>query len=141
MRLLDATVETVKADGGTRRIPSPRSINCQAIRQTRRRSWRKRAHHVRHAPPRLRRQIYRKIRDRASYAFALVSVAAVIDHSGRARMAFGGLAPKPWRVEAADQQTDPDAIADRVLQGAIGYGANDFKIPLTRRVIKAVLRE
>ena len=54
---------------------------------------------------------------------------------------LAGLAPKPWRVEAADQQTDPEAIADMVLQGAIGHGANDFKIPLTRRAIKAVLRE
>ena len=92
-------------------------------------------------PPPPGRQIYRKIRDRASYAFALVSVAAIIDKSGRARMAFGGLAPKPWRVEAADQQTDGDAIADQVLQGATGHGANDFKIPLTRRTLHSVLAE
>jgi xanthine dehydrogenase YagS FAD-binding subunit len=142
MRLLDATVATVKADGSTRDIPiaalhklpgdtpDQETILAQDELITA----------VTLPPPPPGRQIYRKIRDRASYAFALVSVAAIIDKSGRARMAFGGLAPKPWRVEAADHQTDGDAIADQVLQGATGYGANDFKIPLTRRAIKAVLR-
>jgi xanthine dehydrogenase YagS FAD-binding subunit len=143
MRLLDATVATVKADGSTRNIPiaalhklpgdtpDQETILAQDELITA----------VTLPPPPPGRQIYRKIRDRASYAFALVSVAAIVDKSGRARMAFGGLAPKPWRVEAADQQTDGDAIADQVLQGATGYGANDFKIPLTRRAIKAVLRD
>jgi xanthine dehydrogenase YagS FAD-binding subunit len=143
MRLLDATVATVKADGGTRDIPiaalhklpddtpDQETILAQDELITA----------VTLPPPPPGRQVYRKIRDRASYAFALVSVAAIIDKSGRARMAFGGLAPKPWRVETADQQTDGDTIADQVLQGATGFGANDFKIPLTRRAIKAVLRD
>jgi xanthine dehydrogenase YagS FAD-binding subunit len=142
MRLLDATVASVKADGSTRHIPiaalhklpgdtpDQETILAQDELITA----------ITLPPPPPGRQIYRKIRDRASYAFALVSVAAIVDKTGRARMAFGGLAPKPWRVEAADQQTDGDAIADQVLQGATGYGANDFKIPLTRRAIKAVLR-
>jgi xanthine dehydrogenase YagS FAD-binding subunit len=143
MRLLDATVDTVKADGSTRDIPiaalhklpgdTPEQETILA------RDELITAVTLPSPPP--GRQIYRKIRDRASYAFALVSVAAVVDEAGRARMAFGGLAPKPWRVEAADQQTDTEAIADLVLQGATGHGANDFKIPLTRRVIKAVLRD
>jgi xanthine dehydrogenase YagS FAD-binding subunit len=143
MRLLDATVETVQADGATRSIPiatlhklpgdTPDQETILAPDEL--------ITAVTLPPPPPGRQIYRKIRDRASYAFALVSVAAVVDAGGRARMAFGGLAPKPWRVEAADQQADPDAIADLVLRDATGHGANDFKIPLTRRAIKAVLRD
>ncbi|RYY92793.1 MAG: xanthine dehydrogenase family protein subunit M, partial [Comamonadaceae bacterium] len=99
------------------------------------------------------RQVYRKVRDRASYAFALVSVAAIVDAADGvlrgARMAFGGLAHKPWRVEAAeDALRDAPAsdnsysgAADAVLQGARGQGDNDFKIPLARRVLAGVLAE
>ncbi|MEX7329372.1 xanthine dehydrogenase family protein subunit M, partial [Pseudomonas aeruginosa] len=46
--------------------------------------------------------LYRKVRDRASYAYALVSVAAILGRDGSGRVAFGGVAPKPWRVEAAE---------------------------------------
>jgi xanthine dehydrogenase YagS FAD-binding subunit len=98
-------------------------------------------------------QVYRKVRDRASYAFALVSVAAIVDTArGRirsARLAFGGLAPKPWRVAQAEEKlanatVDPtnfNAAADAVLDGARGSGSNDFKIPLTRRTLHGVLAE
>ena len=94
--------------------------------------------------------IYRKVRDRASYAFATVSVAAVIgDIEGgkprAARFAFGGLAHKPWRVAEAEtalvQTGSADAAADAVLNGARGYGSNDFKIPLTRRTLRAVVAQ
>jgi xanthine dehydrogenase YagS FAD-binding subunit len=98
-------------------------------------------------------QIYRKVRDRASYAFALVSVAAIVDTAGgrikSARLAFGGLAHKPWRVtdaEAALAGKTPvtssftDA-ADVAFAGARGYGSNDFKVPLARRTLQAVLAE
>ncbi len=96
--------------------------------------------------------IYRKVRDRSSYAFALVSIAAVIrvtdDKITYAALSFGGLAPKPWRnpeVEVAligVRPTDDlfDQAADILLADARGYGANDFKIPLARRTLKAVLR-
>ena len=99
------------------------------------------------------RHIYRKVRDRASYAFAVVSVAAVVDASGgrlrSARLAFGGLAHKPWRVAEAEaaltgaslSEASTDAAADRVLAGARGHGHNDFKIPLPRRTLRAVLIE
>ena len=82
--------------------------------------------------------IYRKVRDRASYAFATVSVAAVIadGEDGKpdaARLAFGGLAHKPWRVaeaEAALVQTgSADAAADAVLKGARGYGSQRLQDP------------
>jgi xanthine dehydrogenase YagS FAD-binding subunit len=104
-------------------------------------------------PPPAGVQIYRKVRDRASYAFALVSVAAIVDKSGRgissARLAFGGLAHKPWRVSAAEEALTGasanastfDAAATAVLNGARGYGSNDFKIPLARRTLHAVLTE
>ncbi|WP_187429686.1 Aldehyde oxidoreductase FAD-binding subunit PaoB [Roseobacter fucihabitans] len=96
--------------------------------------------------------IYRKVRDRASYAFALVSIAAVVRMEGGkiadVALAFGGLAPKPWRNFSVEDvligQTPSDALfdqaADILLAEATGYGANDFKIPLTRRTLKAVLK-
>jgi xanthine dehydrogenase YagS FAD-binding subunit len=98
-------------------------------------------------------QVYRKVRDRASYAFALVSVAAIVDGAqGRirsARLAFGGLAHRPWRTPTAEQSlTNAPAntasfntAADAVLEGARGFGGNDFKIPLTRRTLHSVLAE
>jgi len=98
-------------------------------------------------------QVYRKVRDRASYAFALVSVAAIVDSAGgrirSARLAFGGLAQKPWRVAQAEQTlantsantASFNAAANAVLDGARGFGGNDFKIPLTRRTLQSVLAE
>ncbi|WP_281982796.1 FAD binding domain-containing protein [Thalassorhabdomicrobium marinisediminis] len=99
------------------------------------------------------RQTYRKVRDRASYAFALVSVAGIVEMQdgriARADLAFGGLAPKPWRdadVEAALQGEAPsDALfkkaADVLLRDAQGFGENDFKLPLARRTLVSVLAE
>lgn len=104
-------------------------------------------------PPLPGRHIYKKVRDRASYAFALVSVAAIVDADGgnirSARFAFGGVAHKPWRVEAAEaglagaRLGDPsaNAAADQVLAGARGFGHNDFKLPLLRGTLAAVLAE
>ncbi|GGD74533.1 FAD binding domain-containing protein [Croceicoccus mobilis] len=99
------------------------------------------------------RQVYRKVRERSSYAFALVSVAAVIDMDGdsitRADLAFGGLAHKPWHdpriadllVGQSPSEALFDKAADLLLEEAQGYGENDFKIPLARRTLKAVLAE
>ncbi|WP_374294574.1 xanthine dehydrogenase family protein subunit M, partial [Sphingomonas sp.] len=99
------------------------------------------------------KQLYRKVRDRASYAFALVSVAGVVEVAdGRiasAALAFGGLGPMPWRdpaVEAALVGKAPDdtafnTAADALLANARGFGSNDFKIPLARRTLIATLRE
>lgn len=95
---------------------------------------------------------YRKVRDRSSYAFALVSVAAVIQlQEGRfeqVRLAFGGIAPRPWRNQAVEDrlrgETPSPALleeaADILLVDARGHGHNDFKIPLLRRALKAVLQ-
>ena len=98
-------------------------------------------------------QIYRKVRERSSYAFALVSVAAVIDMAdgkfARADLAFGGLAHKPWhdpRIAELLVGAEPsaalfDKAADLLLETAQGYGENDFKIPLARRTLSAVLAQ
>ena len=103
--------------------------------------------------PRTGRHIYRKVRDRSSYAFALVSVAGIVDmDSGKissAALAFGGLAHKPWHDPAIDEilvGEKPssalfDKAADILLGDARGYGANDFKIPLARRTLHAALAE
>ncbi|MGI4718008.1 MAG: FAD binding domain-containing protein [Janthinobacterium lividum] len=95
---------------------------------------------------------YIKVRDRLSYAFALVSVAAALDLDGgtirAARIALGGVAHKPWRVEEAERALAGkpagdaafEAAADIVLQGARGYGQNDFKLTLARNTIVQALR-
>ncbi|WP_256807733.1 xanthine dehydrogenase family protein subunit M [Bradyrhizobium sp. Bra64] len=155
MRALDAEVETIDHEGRTRTIPiadfhrlpgrTPQIESALGSGEI--------VTAVTLPPPPPGAQVYRKVRDRASYAFALVSVAAIVDSArGRirsARLAFGGLAPKPWRVAAAEQSlanavagvNSFDAAADAVLQGAHGAGSNDFKIPLSRRTLHAVLGE
>ena len=155
MRALDAKVETVNPDGEARVIPiaefhrlpgkTPEietSLKSGEIITA-----------VTLPPPPPGVQVYRKVRDRASYAFALVSVAAIVDSAqGKicsARLAFGGLAQKPWRVPQAEQKlagapantASFNAAANAVLEGARGYGGNDFKIPLTRRTLHGVLAE
>ncbi|AQR72817.1 xanthine dehydrogenase family protein subunit M [Sphingomonas sp. LM7] len=96
---------------------------------------------------------YLKLRDRLSYAFALVSVAAALRfEDGRiaeARIALGGVAHKPWRKPEAEgllvgQEPSHGAFlaaADILLAGAVGQGENDFKIPLARKAIVRALRQ
>ncbi|WP_027164490.1 xanthine dehydrogenase family protein subunit M [Mesorhizobium sp. WSM3224] len=102
-------------------------------------------------PPPPGRQVYRKVRDRASYAFALVSVAAIVEKSGdrirSARIAMGGVAAKPWRATETERGLAGAAAAEGVLNdaaeaalaGAVGHGANDFKIPLAKRTVRHTL--
>ncbi len=98
------------------------------------------------AMPWAKRSIYLKVRDRNSYAFALVSVAAILDigEDGtirQARIALGGVAHKPWRVPDAEHllagQKASDSVyraaADRLIRGAKPYRDNAFKIELARR--------
>jgi xanthine dehydrogenase YagS FAD-binding subunit len=95
---------------------------------------------------------YIKVRDRLSYAFALVSVAAALDLDAdgtirAARIALGGVAHKPWRIEAAEEALVGQAVgeaafllaAETILQGAQGFGQNDFKLPLARNAIVQAL--
>ena len=98
-------------------------------------------------PPPPGRQIYRKVRDRASYEFALVSVAAIVAvERGKitsARVALGGVAHKPWRSPEAEaalmgRPATPAsyrAAAEAAMQGAVGRGHNDFKIELAKRTL------
>jgi xanthine dehydrogenase YagS FAD-binding subunit len=155
MRALDATVETVDRERRTKIIPIAELHrlpgNTPDIETSLKPGQIITAVTLPPPPPGV--QIYRKVRDRASYAFALVSVAAIVDSTrGRlrsARIAFGGLAHKPWRVAQAEQRladapANPatfKAAADSVLDGARGFGGNDFKIPLTRRTLQSVLVE
>jgi xanthine dehydrogenase YagS FAD-binding subunit len=103
------------------------------------------------ALPSARRSHYLKVRDRASYAFALVSVAAVLETSDgnvkSARVALGGVAHKPWRAHKTEQALvgkPPNeqtfrAAADAELADAHGYKYNSFKIELAKRAIRQAL--
>ena len=155
MAALGAQVETLRADGATRSISIEdfyRLPGDMPQAETRLEAD-ELITHVTLPPSPPGRQVYRKVRDRASYAFALVSVAAVVAiKDGRisaARLAFGGLAPRPWRdlgVEAVLVGASPSPelfarAADTLLDGARGHGGNDFKIPLARRTLTACLGE
>ncbi|HXH15557.1 MAG TPA: xanthine dehydrogenase family protein subunit M [Sphingomonas sp.] len=154
MRALDATIVTLKADGDRRRISIHDFYRLPGETpqiETGLEAGELITHIELPAPPR-GKQAYRKVRDRASYAFALVSVAAVVDVQdgviASVSLAFGGLGPMPWRnpaVEAAlvgKAPTDEafEAAATALLADAKGYGSNDFKIPLARRTLIATLR-
>lgn len=101
--------------------------------------------------PFARRSLYRKVRDRASYAFALVSVAAAVDLQDgviqNARIALGGVAHKPWRAITAEQyligkHPDDQTIAKAAeleLEPAIPFANNGFKIELARRMIAGAI--
>ncbi len=156
MRALDATVVTLKPDGDRRRIPLADFYRLPGDTphiETVLEPGELITHIALPAPPANARELYRKVRDRASYAFALVSVAGVLAVEDgiitHAALAFGGLAHQPWRdpaVEAALVGQPPseaafDAAATALLKNARGHGHNDFKIPLARRVLVAALRD
>ena len=155
MRALDATILTLKPDGDRRRI-SIHDFYCLPGDTPQIETALEPGELITHielpSPPK-GQQLYRKVRDRASYAFALVSVAGIVSvEDGKiasAALAFGGLGPMPWRDPAVEAalvgQAPSDALfaaaADVLLAEAKGFGSNDFKIPLTRRLLIAALRE
>lgn len=145
MRALDATVETVRADGTTRRIPIAEFHRLPGDTP-----------HIETAlvpgelitavtlpKPVGGTQVYRKVRDRASYAFALVSVAAVVQRDGSGRVAVGGVAHKPWRVEAAEAEMPrgAKAVTAGLLADAKPTHDNAFKLTLVERTLASVLAE
>jgi xanthine dehydrogenase YagS FAD-binding subunit len=150
MRVLDAQVETVSPDGSSRSLPIAelhRLPGQEPGRETLLRTG-ELITAVSLPPPVKGLHLYRKVRDRASYAFATVSLAAVLvrDRDGRitlGRFAFGGLAPRPWRVEAAEREVTqgPDAVSDVVLAGARTTSHNAFKPVLARRLLGAVMSD
>ena len=145
MRALDATVETVRPDGSTRRIPiatlhrlpgdtpevetvlEPGELITAVVLPK----------------PVGGTQAYRKVSARASYAFALVSVAAIVQRDGTGRVAFGGVAHKPWRVEAAEAELPRGAraVITRLFADAKPTSDSAFKLQLAERTLAAVLRE
>jgi xanthine dehydrogenase YagS FAD-binding subunit len=153
LRALDAEVETISAQGAARTIPiaqfhrlpgdTPQIENALAPGEL--------ITSVKLPKPAGGVQVYRKVRDRASYAFALVSVAMIAGveggRIGALRIAFGGLAHTPWRVEGAEQipagggDVNPDDIADAVLAGARTTAGNAYKLSLVRRLLAAGLNE
>jgi xanthine dehydrogenase YagS FAD-binding subunit len=145
MRVLDAAVETVTSDGTVRTIPiadfhrlpgdTPQIETSLARGEL--------ITAVTLPKPLGGTHIYHKVRDRASYAFALVSVAAVIQKDGSGRAAFGGVAHKPWRVEAAEaaMPQGAKAITDRVFADAKPKPDNAFKLLLATRTLAAVIEE
>jgi xanthine dehydrogenase YagS FAD-binding subunit len=87
--------------------------------------------------------VYYKVRDRSSYAFALISVGAIVQRDGTGRVALGGVAHKPWRVESAEAEIPrgAKAVTAALLAGAKPTRENAFKLPLTERTLSAVLAE
>ncbi|MDY7523007.1 xanthine dehydrogenase family protein subunit M [Sphingomonas sp. 10B4] len=155
MRALDATIITLTPGGDRRRIsihdfyrlpgdtPEIETVLEPGELIT----------HVELPAPVAGKQLYRKVRDRASYAFALVSVAGLVSVENgtiaTAQLAFGGLGPMPWRDSRVEEsligKAPSDEIfaaaADILLAEAHGFGSNDFKIPLMKRTLIACLRE
>jgi xanthine dehydrogenase YagS FAD-binding subunit len=145
MRALDATVETVKSDGATRNIAIAEFYRLPG--DTPQQETVLEAGELITAvtlPKTLGgKHLYYKVRDRASYAFALVSVAAIVQPDGSGRVALGGVAPKPWRVEAAESELPrgAEAVTARLLADARPTEQNKFKLPLVRRTLAAALAE
>jgi xanthine dehydrogenase YagS FAD-binding subunit len=145
MRALDAVVETVNESGHTRSIPIADFHRLPGDTP-----------HIETVlepgefiiavtlpPPIGGKHIYRKVRDRASYAFALVSIGAVIQPDGTGRVAIGGVAPKPWRVEKAEAELPKGARATTsiLMVDARPTEQNRFKLDLVERTLGAVIAE
>ena len=145
MRVLDAEVETVRGDGKTRVIPIADFHRLPGNTP-----------HIEHVlepgelitavklpKPPGGVQVYRKVRDRSSYAFALVSVAAIVQPDGKGRVALGGVAHKPWRAEAAEARlpSGAAAVTELLLAGSKTTAHNAFKLPLVERTLAAVLHD
>jgi xanthine dehydrogenase YagS FAD-binding subunit len=142
MAALDAQVETVSADGQTRAIPLTDFHTLPGEHPEVETVLRpgELITAVALPPPPAGGQAYRKVRDRASYAFALVSVAVA-----GGQLALGGVAHKPWRATRTEAALASDAApvdaADAELAAAQGHGGNDYKIPLARRAIVRTLAQ
>jgi xanthine dehydrogenase YagS FAD-binding subunit len=145
MRALDASVETVQPDGATRRIPIAEFHRLPGDTP-----------HIENAlqpgelitavslpQPVGGTQLYSKVRDRASYAFALVSVAAIVQRDGSGCVALGGVAHKPWRDEAADHELPKGAraVSSKLLAHAKATHDNAYKLKLVERTLSSVLSQ
>jgi xanthine dehydrogenase YagS FAD-binding subunit len=145
MQLLDAVVETVNPDGSERQIPLAEfyrapgdTPHLETVLQPG-----ELIVAVTLPPPAGGTHIYRKVRDRASYAFALVSVAAIVHPDGSGRVAIGGVAHKPWRLAEADAALPQgaQAVYDKLFATAQPTAENAFKLTLAKRTLASVLSE
>ena len=143
MRVLDATVETIDAKGGSRTIPIAEFHRLPGDRPEVDTTLKagELITGVTLPKPLGGTQIYRKVRDRASYAYALVSVAAVVQPDGSGRVAFGGVAHKPWRDAAAEDELvrGAKAVTARAFADAKPTHDNAYKLTLAERTLAAVL--
>lgn len=145
MRVLDANVETVRADGQQRQIALVDFYRSPGTTPHLETVLEKGELITAVTLPEAGggTHVYRKVRDRASYAFALVSVAAVIQRDGSGRVALGGVAHKPWRLQAADLALPEGAKAatEVLFAGATPTDDNAFKLSLAQRTLSAVLAQ
>lgn len=145
MMALDAIIETVNAKGVQRKIPiadlyrlpgdTPHLENTLQPGEI--------ITSVLLPPPDGGKQIYQKIRDRASYAFATISVGAIIHPNGSGKLALGGVAAKPWRIEEAEALLSKGSkqVTERLLAGAKPTKENQYKIALVERTIEFVIQQ
>jgi len=145
MRALDAAVETVDAAGKARSVPiadfyrapgkTPHLETVLAPGEL--------ITAVTLPKPVGGTHIYHKVRDRASYAFALISVGVIIQPGGTGRVALGGVGYKPWRIEAADAELPrgAKAVNAKLLAGAKTSHENAYKLPLVERTLASVLAQ
>ena len=145
MRALDATVETVRPDGSARSIPIAEfyrlpgdTLHLETVLEAG-----ELITAVTLPRPVGGKHVYHKVRDRASYAFALISVGAIVQPDGSGRVALGGVAHKPWRIEAAEAQMPrgAKAVAAQLLADAKPTDENAFKLKLAERTLASVLTE
>lgn len=145
MRALDAVVETVKPGGETRSVPLANfhvlpgdTPHIETVLEPG-----ELITAVTLPAPVGGTHVYHKVRDRASYAFALVSVGAIVHRDGSGRVAVGGVAPKPWRVEAAERALaqGAKAVTEIMMAGARPKPDNAFKLTLVERTLGAVLAQ
>jgi xanthine dehydrogenase YagS FAD-binding subunit len=145
MCALDASVETVNANGQTRTVPIAEfyrlpgdTPHIETVLQPG-----ELITAVTLPKPVGGQQVYHKVRDRASYAFALVSVAVIVQSDGNGRVALGGVAHKPWRAEAAEaaMPQGAKAVTARLLADAKPTSQNAFKVKLAERTLAGILAQ
>ena len=145
MRALDSKIETVRSDGSERVIPiadfhrlpgdTPQVETALEPGEL--------ITSVALPKPVGGKQVYEKVRDRSSYAFALVSVGAIVHPDRTGRVAIGGVAAKPWRNEAAEAELPRGAraVTSGLFAGARPTDENAFKVQLAERTLGAILAD
>ncbi len=145
LRALDATVETVQASGRTRQLPIAdfhtlpgNTPHVETVLQPG-----EFVTSVSLPKPIGGSHVYVKVRDRSSYAFALVSVGVIVQPDGTGRVAVGGVAHKPWRMETAEAELPggAQAVTKKLLVNASPTDQNAFKLKLVERALGAAIAQ